>query len=225
MAVSLTKGGNVSLSKTAPELKRIIVGLGWDARATEGFPFDLDASAFLLADNGKVRRDEDFIFYGTECRTRDGSTTFPDPGPSGDDDDDIPCGQKKRGCPCHSSLSVIHTGDNKTGAGDGDDEAIKIDLAKVPSAVQRIAITVTIHDAEARRQNFGQVSDAFMRIVNLDNDIEIVRFDLAEDYSAETAMIFGEIYRYNNEWKFKAVGQGFSGGLEAMCNQFGIAVA
>lgn len=192
MAVSLTKGGNVSLSKTAPELKRIIVGLGWDARATEGFPFDLDASAFLLAGSGKVRRDEDFIFYGQLVS------------------------------PCKS---VEHTGDNRTGAGEGDDEAIKIDLAKVPAAVQRIVITVTIHDAEARRQNFGQVSDAFMRIVNLDNDIEIVRFDLAEDYSTETAMIFGEVYRHNNEWKFKAVGQGFSGGLEAMCHQFGIAVA
>ena len=225
MAVSLKKGSNVSLSKTNPGLNRILVGLGWEARATSGFDFDLDASAFLLVESGKVRKDEDFIFYGTECRTRDGVATFPDPGPSADDDAEMPCGQKKRGCPCHASLSVIHTGDNKTGAGDGDDEAIKIDLAKVPDDIKRIAITVTIYDAESRRQNFGQVSDAFMRIVNLDNDIEIVRFDLAEDYSTETAMIFGEVYRHNGEWKFKAVGQGFSGGLEAMCKQFGVAVA
>lgn len=192
MAVSLKKGGNVSLSKTSPELKRILVGLGWDARATDGVDFDLDASAFLLAESGKVRRDEDFVFYGQLASL---------------------CG------------SVEHTGDNRTGDGDGDDEAIKIDLSKVPESVRRIAITVTIHDHQARRQNFGQVSDAFMRIVNLDNDIEIARFDLSEDYGTETAMIFGEVYSHNGEWKFKAVGQGFSGGLEAMCHQFGVTVA
>lgn len=192
MAVSLSKGGNVSLSKTAPALKRILVGLGWEARVTTGADYDLDASAFLLGENGKVRRDEDFIFYN----------------------------QLKSQCG-----SVEHTGDNRTGAGAGDDEALKIDLENVPEAIKRIVISVTIDDAEARKQNFGQVSDAFMRIVNLDNDIEIARFDLTEDYSTETAMIFGEIYRHNDEWKFKAVGQGFAGGLEAMCNQFGVTVA
>lgn len=192
MAVSLKKGGNVSLTKTDPGLKHILVGLGWDARATDGNDFDLDVSAFLLGENGKVRSDSDFIFYNqlvSACR------------------------------------SVEHTGDNRTGDGDGDDEALKIDLEKVPESIRRIAVTVTIDDAEARRQNFGQVSDAFMRIVNLDNDVEVVRFDLSEDYSTETAMIFGEVYRHNNEWKFKAVGQGFSGGLESMCNQFGVNVA
>lgn len=191
MAVSLSKGGNVSLSKTTPYLKRILVGLGWDARATDGVDFDLDASAFLVTESGKVRRDEDFIFYNQLVSS---------------------CG------------SVEHTGDNRTGAGDGDDEAVKIDLSKVPEAIKRIVIAVTIHDAEARKQNFGQVGDAFMRIVNLDNDIEIARFDLAEDYSTETAMIFGEIYQHGAEWKFKAVGQGFAGGLNAMCKQFGVAV-
>lgn len=192
MAVSLSKGGNVSLSKTVPSLKRILVGLGWESRATTGVDYDLDASAFLVADNGKVRRDEDFIFYSQLVSA---------------------CG------------SVEHTGDNRTGAGDGDDEALKIDLEKVPDTIKRIVVSVTIYDAEARKQNFGQVSDAFMRIVNLDNDVEIARFDLTEDYSTETAMIFGEIYRHNGEWKFKAVGQGFAGGLEAMCNQFGVNVA
>jgi tellurium resistance protein TerD len=191
MAVSLSKGGNVSLSKATPNLKRILVGLGWDARATDGAAFDLDASAFLVTESGKVRRDEDFIFYSQLVSS---------------------CG------------SVEHTGDNRTGEGDGDDEAIKIDLSKVPEAIKRIVITVTIHEAEARKQNFGQVGDAFMRIVNLDNDIEIARFDLAEDYSTETAMIFGEIYQHGGEWKFKAVGQGYAGGLEAMCKQFGVAV-
>ena len=192
MAVSLVKGGNVSLSKTAPSLKRILIGLGWDAKATDGDDFDLDASAFLLAENGKVKGDDDFIFYNQLLSK---------------------CG------------SVEHTGDNRTGDGDGDDEALKINLDKVPTSIKRIVIGVTIHDADARKQNFGQVSDAFMRIVNLDNDIEIARFDLAEDYSTETAMIFGEVYSHNGEWKFKAVGQGFSGGLESMCRQFGVTVA
>jgi tellurium resistance protein TerD len=192
MAVSLSKGGNVSLSKSAPSLKRILVGLGWEPRVTTGVDYDLDASAFLVGESGKVRGDADFIFYNQLVSS---------------------CG------------SVEHTGDNRTGAGAGDDEALKIDLEKVPEAIRRIVVCVTIDDAEARKQNFGQVSDAFMRIVNLDNDIEIARFDLTEDYSTETAMIFGEVYRHNGEWKFKAVGQGFAGGLEAMCNQFGVNVA
>lgn len=192
MAVSLSKGGNVSLSKSAPSLKRILVGLGWEPRVTTGVDYDLVASAFLVGESGKVRGDADFIFYNQLVSS---------------------CG------------SVEHTGDNRTGAGAGDDEALKIDLEKVPEAIRRIVVCVTIDDAEARKQNFGQVSDAFMRIVNLDNDIEIARFDLTEDYSTETAMIFGEVYRHNGEWKFKAVGQGFAGGLEAMCNQFGVNVA
>lgn len=192
MAVSLAKGGNISLTRTAPELKNVLIGLGWDARSTDGDDFDLDASLFMLCDNGKVRDENEFIFYHQLIS---------------------PCG------------SVEHTGDNRTGDGDGDDEQIKVFLDKVPSIISRLVITVTIHDAIARRQNFGQVSDAFIRLVNLDNDVEIARFDLSEDYSTETAMIFGEIYRHNGEWKLKAVGQGFSGGLEAMCGQFGVAVA
>ncbi len=192
MAVALKKGGNLSLSKTEPDLKRILVGLGWAARATDGDDFDLDASAFLLGESGKVRRDEDFVFYNQLVS---------------------PCG------------AVEHTGDNLTGAGEGDDEALKIDLEKVPEAIKRVVVCVTIHEAEERRQNFGQVSDAFMRIVNLETDAEIARFDLSEDYGTETAMIFGEVYRHHGEWKFKAVGQGFSGGLEALCHQFGVEVA
>ncbi|GHV08880.1 chemical-damaging agent resistance protein C [Campylobacterota bacterium] len=189
MGVSLKKGANVALETG---LKRILVGLGWDARATDGGDFDLDASAFLLTENGKVRNDDDFIFYN-QLRSV--------------------CG------------SVEHMGDNRTGAGEGDDEAVKINLEQVPSVVKRIVITVTIHDASERGQNFGHVSNAFMRVVNLDNDAELARFDLSEDYSTETAMIFGEIYRHGSEWKFKAVGQGFSGGLEALCGQFGVNVA
>ncbi|MFZ4856743.1 MAG: TerD family protein [Desulfuromonadaceae bacterium] len=191
MAISLSKGGNVSLSKENPGLKNILIGLGWEARSTDGDDFDLDASLYMLYEGGKTRGDEDFIFYN-QLNSK--------------------CG------------SVEHTGDNRTGDGDGDDEQLKIYLDKVPPAVQRLALTVTIHDAVARKQNFGQVSEAFIRIVNLDNDIEVARFDLSDDYNTETAMIFGEIYRHNGEWKFKAVGQGYSGGLEAMCKQFGINV-
>lgn len=191
MAISLNKGGNLSLSKTDPSLNQVLIGLGWDARATDGVDFDLDASAFLLAANDKVRGETDFIFYN-QTRSPEGS--------------------------------VEHTGDNRTGAGDGDDEAVKIDLAKVPTEVQKIAITVTIHDAENRGQNFGQVQNAFIRVVNDQTNVEIVRFDLNEDYSTETAMIFGELYRHNGEWKFRAVGQGYNGGLSAMCRQYGISI-
>lgn len=191
MALSLQKGGNLSLSKTDPNLTNILIGLGWDERTTDGSGFDLDASAFLLTASGKVRGDADFIFYN-QLKSTDGS--------------------------------VEHTGDNRTGQGDGDDESMKVDLSKVPAEVVRVAFTVTIHDAEARRQNFGQVANAFIRVVNDQTGTEIVRYDLAEDYSTETAMVFGELYRNNAEWKFRAVGQGYAGGLKAMCDQFGIQI-
>ncbi|MFW2076524.1 TerD family protein [Acinetobacter sp. ULE_I010] len=191
MAISLNKGGNLSLSKTDPSLTHVLVGLGWDARSTDGVDFDLDASAFLLGENDKVRGEHDFIFYN-QTRSPEGS--------------------------------VEHTGDNRTGDGDGDDEAVKIDLSKVPADVSKVAITVTIHDAENRGQNFGQVQNAFIRVVNDQSHVEIVRFDLNEDYSTETAMIFGELYRHNGEWKFRAVGQGYNGGLSAMCRQYGISI-
>ena len=191
MALSLQKGGNLSLSKADPSLTKILVGLGWDERSTDGSAFDLDASAFLLTASGKVRGDADFIFYN-QLKSTDGS--------------------------------VEHTGDNRTGQGDGDDEALKVDLSKVPAEITKIAFTVTIHDADARRQNFGQVANAFIRVVNDVTGTEIVRYDLAEDYSTETAMVFGELYRHNEEWKFRAVGQGYAGGLKAMCDQFGIQI-
>jgi tellurium resistance protein TerD len=191
MALSLQKGGNLSLSKTDPSLSKILIGLGWDERSTDGTGFDLDASAFLLTATGKVRGDADFIFYN-QLKSTDGS--------------------------------VEHTGDNRTGQGDGDDESMKVDLSKVPTEVTKVAFTVTIHDAEARRQNFGQVANAFIRVVNDVTGTEIVRYDLAEDYSTETAMVFGELYRNNEEWKFRAVGQGYAGGLKAMCDQYGISI-
>ena len=187
--MSLIKGGNVSLSKNAPGLTKIFVGLGWDVRATEGAAFDLDASVFMLKEDNKVRSDSDFIFYNNLKST---------------------CG------------SVEHMGDNRTGVGEGDDEVIKMDLAGMPPEVARLSIGVTIHEADNRKQNFGMVNSAFIRVVNQDDNTEIARFDLTEDMSTETAMIFGEVYRHNDEWKFKAVGQGFSGGLAAMAKNFGI---
>lgn len=189
MAISLQKGGNVNLSKEAPGLKEVMVGLGWDARATDGAEFDLDASAFLTKGDGKVRNDGDFIFYNNKL-SADGSVT--------------------------------HMGDNRTGEGDGDDEQVKINLAGVPADVEKIAVTVTIHDGESRRQNFGQVSNAFIRVVNTADNKELARYDLTEDGSSETAMIFGELYRAGSEWKFRAVGQGFKGGLGPLAKHYGV---
>lgn len=189
MAISLNKGGNLSLSKTDPTLTRLLIGLGWDERATSGSEFDLDASVFLLNNTGKVRGDHDFIFYN-QLKSDNGA--------------------------------VEHTGDNRSGAGDGDDEVIKVNLSQVPADIEKIAVTVTIHDAQARNQNFGQVSNAFIRVVNEETGAEVVRFDLAEDYSIETAMVLGEVYKHNGEWKFRAVGQGYAGGLAAMCQQYGV---
>jgi len=191
MAITLQKGGNVNLSKAAPNLVNVLVGLGWDARATDGQDFDLDASLFMVKADGKVPGDAFFIFYN-QAKSPEGS--------------------------------VEHTGDNRTGAGEGDDETIKVNLSKVPADIQRLVVTVTIHEADARKQNFGQVSNAFIRIVNQDNNQEIARFDLSEDYSTETAMIFGEIYRHDRDWKFRAVGQGYAGGLHALALQHGVNV-
>jgi tellurium resistance protein TerD len=191
MAISLQKGGNVNLSKEAPGLKEVMVGLGWDARATDGAQFDLDASAFLTKGDGKVRTDADFIFYNNKVST-DGSVT--------------------------------HMGDNLTGQGDGDDEQVKVNLAAVPADVEKIAVTVTIHEGETRRQSFGQVSNAFIRVVNTADGKELARYDLTEDGSSETAMIFGELYRAGAEWKFRAVGQGFKGGLGPLAQNYGVNV-
>ncbi len=191
MGVSLSKGGNVSLSKEAPGLNRILIGLGWDVRATDGADYDLDASVFLLNADGRVRSDADFIFYNN-LRSTDGS--------------------------------VEHTGDNRTGEGEGDDEAVKVTVTQVPTDVERLVVAVTIHDAQARGQNFGQVENAFIRVVNDENGTEIARYDLSEDASVETAMIFGEVYRHGAEWKFRAVGQGYTGGLGPLAQSYGINV-
>jgi len=189
MGVSLEKGGNVSLTKTAPGLSVAVVGLGWDERSTDGADFDLDASALLVGANGKVLSNEHFVFFN--------NLSAPDG-------------------------SVVHSGDNLTGQGDGDDEVIKVHLLNVSPAVERIVFPVTIYDAEARRQNFGQIRSAFIRVVDEATNEELVRYDLSEDFSTETALIFGELYRNAGEWKFRAVGQGFTTGLGGIANEFGV---
>jgi tellurium resistance protein TerD len=191
MSVSLSKGGNVSLSKEVPGLQAVLVGLGWDVRTTTGADFDLDASALMVGTSGKILADQHFIFFN--------NLTSPDG-------------------------SVQHTGDNLTGEGEGDDEAIKVNLVGVPAEVDKIVVTVSIYDAESRQQSFGQVRNAFIRVVNQADNREITRYDLSEDASTETAMIFGELYRSGNEWKFRAVGQGYSTGLAGIARDFGVNV-
>ena len=192
MGINLSKGQRVNLGKT---MTLALVGLGWDTNQYDGgYDFDLDAAAFLLGENGKVLRDEDFVFYNNLSGRND---------------------------------AVVHTGDNLTGAGEGDDEVILIDFTKVPDEIKKIAITVTIHEAAQREQNFGQVSNAYVRVARRSNEndmigIEELKYDLMEEFSIETAIVVCEIYRYGNEWKFNAVGSGYQGGLEALCTNYGI---
>ena len=188
--LTLAKGNNLSLTKVSPGLTVATVGLGWDPRTTSGEAFDLDASALLIGDNGKVRSSADFIFYNQ---------------------------------PAAADKSVVHLGDNRSGAGEGDDEQIKVELSLVADDVQRVVIVVSIDQADARRQNFGQVRGAYCRVVDQDNN-EIVRFDLSEDAAPETAMLFAEVYRNGSDWKFKAVGQGYTSGLAGIATDFGISL-
>ena len=191
MGVTLAKGGNVSLSKAAPNLTAVQIGLGWEARATTGAAFDLDASA-LLCSNGRVLGDEYFVFYNN-LKSPDGS--------------------------------VEHMGDELVGGtGAEDDEVVKVNLTQVPPQVDKIVFPVSIYEAEARLQNFGQVRNAYIRVTNQADGVELARYDLSEDASNETAMIFGELYRYNNEWKFRAVGQGYASGLRGIALDFGVNV-
>ena len=192
MPINLQKGQKVSLTKGNPGLSKVVVGVGWDVNQFDtGGAFELDGAAFLVTENGKVSRGEDFVFYGNLT---------------------------------HPSGSVQHMGDNLTGEGEGDDEQIKVNLSAVPANIAKIVFTVTIYDAETRRQNFGQVSNAFIRIYNEDTGEEMLRYDLGEDFSIETAAVFGELYKNGNEWKFNAIGSGYQGGLAALCASFGVDV-
>ena len=189
MSISLTKGGNISLTKEAPGLSAVVVGLGWDARTTDGQQFDLDSSAIACNAGGTVYSPQHFVFFNNLAS------------PEG---------------------AVQHSGDNLTGEGAGDDEQIRVNLAALPADLDKIVVAVSIYDADSRGQNFGQVRNAFMRVVNQSNDTEIARYDLSEDASTETAMVFGEVYRSGSDWKFRAVGQGYSAGLAGIARDFGV---
>ena len=195
MAISLQKGQKVDLTKGNPSLKRLLIGLGWKSKKYDGgSDFDLDAAAFLLGANGKVNSDDDFVFYNNLK---------------------------------HKSGAVEHMGDELVGGGEGDEgdqEQIKIDLALVPANVDKIDFTVTIYDADARKQTFGQVSDAYIRVVDDESGKELIRYDLGEDFSVETAVVVGEIYRNKGEWKFNAIGSGWKGGLAALGRDYGVNV-
>ena len=191
-AVSLKKGAKVDLTKGRPNLKKVLVGLGWDINKYDGGKaFDLDAAAFMLGANGKVTDNLDFVFFNN----------LKDP-----------------------SGAVQHMGDNLTGEGEGDDEVIKIDLSKIPAKIEKIDFTVTIYEAVERRQNFGQVENAYIRIVDDETGEELIRYDLGEDFSVETAVVVGEIYRRNNEWKFNAIGSGWQEGFAALVRNYGVDV-
>jgi len=196
MAVNLTKGQRVSIDNN---IKMALVGLGWDPNKYDGgYDFDLDASAFILGPNGKVKCDEDFVFYGNQD---------------------------------WKNHTIWSNGDDQTGGNseEGDDEQIFIDFSKIPADVDKIAIAVTIYDAINRRQNFGQVSNAYVRVAKVQNEFDdvgetVIQFDLEEEFSIETAIVVCEIYRKNGEWKFNAVGAGYQGGLEALCRNYGVNV-
>lgn len=191
MAINLHKGQRYAFDNS---MKLALVGLGWDTnRYDGGYDFDLDASAFLLGENGKLLQDEDFVFYNN-LNGRNGA--------------------------------VVHTGDNLTGEGEGDDEVIIIDFAKIPSEIKKIAICVTIYEAEIRRQNFGQVSNAYIRVAKMKNENDtagetVLRFDLEEEFSIETALVVAEFYLRNGEWKFNAIGSGYQGGLASIVRSYG----
>jgi tellurium resistance protein TerD len=191
VTISLTKGGNVSLTKQAPGLAAVVVGLGWDARTTDGQPFDLDASAIACNPAGTIVSDGHFVFFNN-LASPDGT--------------------------------IQHTGDNLTGEGDGDDEQIRVNLAGMPPEVDKIVFAASIYDADTRGQSFGQVRNAFIRVVNQTDSAELARYDLSEDASTETAMVFGELYRSTGEWKFRAVGQGYSSGLAGIAKEYGVTI-
>lgn len=190
MAINLSKGQKIDLTKTNPGLSKITVGLGWDTNKYDGGKdFDLDVSVFLTDANGKVAKETNFIFFNNKQ---------------------------------NENASVVHTGDNRTGEGDGDDEQVQVDLANIPADVEKVAFTITIYEAEQRSQNFGQVSRSYVRIVNDANSEELIRFDLGEDFSVETGVVVGELYRNAGEWKFSAIGSGYKDGLAGLTRDYGL---
>ena len=189
MGISLVKGGNLSLTKAAPGLTKVLVGLGWDARTTTGDKFDLDASALGCGGAGTVISNDYFIFFN-QTRSPDGA--------------------------------IEHLGDNRTGEGAGDDEVVAVDLAAAPAPLDKVVFVTSIYDAETSGITFGQVRNAYIRVVNAADNSELARYDLSEDASVETAMVFGELYRHGAEWKFRAIGQGYSSGLSGIAKDYGV---
>ncbi len=188
MSINIKKGERINLAKEAPGLKKAAVGLGWDANLTDtGAEFDLDASVFMLGEDGKIPEDEYFVFYN--------NLLSPD-------------------------QAVKHLGDSRTGEGSGDDETIEINLTKIHPDIQELIFVVTIHEADKRRQNFGQVRNSFIRIYDPDTGVEVTKYDLEEDFSRETAVEFGRLYRKNSEWRFQAVGQGYNAGLQSFVDKY-----
>ncbi len=183
MSINLQKG-----QREAINAQKFIIGLGWDTnQSSTGSSFDLDASVFVLGENGKLLSDAHFVFYNNLKSPNE---------------------------------AVVHTGDNLTGDGDGDDEQVIVDLSKIENNATEICVVVTIHDADDRKQNFGQVRNSFIRIVDASTNKDIVKYELDEDFSIETAVEFGRIYKRNNEWKFEAVGNGMKGGLQDFLNKY-----
>jgi len=191
MAISLTKGSNISLTKQAPGLSSVTVGLGWDTRTTSGVDFDLDGSAIVCGADSKVMSGGHFVFFNNKSS------------PDG---------------------AVRHSGDNVTGVGEGDDERIGVDLGKLAAEVDRVVFAVSIYEADGRGQSFGQVRNAYIRVLDDASAEEIARYDLTEDASGETAMVFGELYRHGGEWKFRAVGLGYVSGLSGIARDYGVAL-
>lgn len=189
MAISLKKGGNVSLTKEDPGVKRVILGLNWEPREAGSIGVDLDGSAFMLRADGKVRDDGDFVFYNN-LRSEDGS--------------------------------VERTTDSRLDVASGDDERLEVDLAHVPPDIARIAVAVTIHDPDTPGQTLGMVNHAFLRCLNADTEREIARYELPEDCADQTSMVVGELVRSNGDWQFRAVGQGYRGGLAPLARAYGV---
>ena len=190
MSISLVKGQKIDLTKGNSGLAKVVFGLGWDTNRYDGnVDFDLDVSAFLTDNTGKVTGEADFVFYNQAN---------------------------------HPSGAIIYSGDNQTGAGSGDDETFTVDLTKIPSNIEKISFVVTIYDAENRLQNFGMVDNSFIRAYDDNTKEELFKFELNEDFSLATGIVAGELYRRNGEWKFNAVGSGYSGGLASIARSVGL---
>lgn len=225
MAINLVKGQRVSIG-----LNKVGVGLGWDPNETEDKEFDLDASAFMIGINRKIKSDDWFVFYNSDLRVLPNNIGVfepfnPNKYPATKDDEGISITAdehwRKKTRPASPDFSVLGSIDDRTGgSSDGDDETINVVLSKVPSDVQEIVFVVSIYEAEIRGQNFGQVRNSFIRIYDEETSEEICKYELGEDFSIETCIEFGRLYRRDDKWKFEAMGVGYKGGLQDLVNKY-----